>query len=252
MSQSYGPPDAEEAVQTIRRALDLGVTLIDTARLRQGRPAGWSARALAGRRGDAVVATKFGIVPGASRAGDQRRRAARARAWLLRGKLGAARHRRHRPVLPSPASIPPPPVPTRRTVGAMPSRREARSASWACRSGTGTPPAHATHRLRRFQSGALASWIARPSRDCAAERRLWPSSGSDQRHKAQVRARGEPAGSGPRSCPALKRRNRVRGVGAAEVLGSRFGQPRKRTLPSRTSSGPSRRPFLRSVRGSTR
>ena len=31
MSQSYGPPDDDESVRTIHRALALGVTLLDTA-----------------------------------------------------------------------------------------------------------------------------------------------------------------------------------------------------------------------------
>ncbi len=31
MSQSYGTPDADESIRTIHRALDLGVTLVDTA-----------------------------------------------------------------------------------------------------------------------------------------------------------------------------------------------------------------------------
>ena len=61
MSQSYGVPDDEESVATIHRALDLGVTLLDTAdaygpfineRLVGG--------AIKGRRDEVVLATKFG------------------------------------------------------------------------------------------------------------------------------------------------------------------------------------------------
>jgi aryl-alcohol dehydrogenase-like predicted oxidoreductase len=67
MSQSYGPPDAEEAVQTIQRALDLGVTLIDTAdAYGKGENERLVGRAIAARRHEVVVATKFGIVPNAS------------------------------------------------------------------------------------------------------------------------------------------------------------------------------------------
>ncbi len=67
MSQSYGPPDAEEAAQTIQRALDLGVTLIDTAdAYGKGDNERLVGRAIAGRRREVVVATKFGLVPGAS------------------------------------------------------------------------------------------------------------------------------------------------------------------------------------------
>jgi aryl-alcohol dehydrogenase-like predicted oxidoreductase len=67
MSQSYGPPDDEESVRTIQRALDLGVTLIDTAdAYGKGANERLVGRAIAGRRRDVVLATKFGIVPNAS------------------------------------------------------------------------------------------------------------------------------------------------------------------------------------------
>src|SRR6266851_4744501 len=67
MSQSYGPPDDEESVRTIQRALDLGVTLIDTAdAYGKGGNERLVGRAIAGRRRDVVLATKFGLVPNAS------------------------------------------------------------------------------------------------------------------------------------------------------------------------------------------
>ncbi|MBV9381848.1 MAG: aldo/keto reductase [Streptosporangiaceae bacterium] len=63
MSQAYGPADDAESARTLRRAIDLGVRLWDTA---QSYGAGHNerllGRALAGRRDDVVVATKFGIV----------------------------------------------------------------------------------------------------------------------------------------------------------------------------------------------
>jgi aryl-alcohol dehydrogenase-like predicted oxidoreductase len=64
MSQSYGTPDEEEAVRTIHRALDLGVTLIDTADA-YGKGANESlvGRAIRERRRDVVVASKFGLLP---------------------------------------------------------------------------------------------------------------------------------------------------------------------------------------------
>ncbi len=67
MSQSYGPPDDDESVRTIERALHLGVTLIDTADA-YGRGANERlvGRTIAARRRGLVVATKFGIVPNAS------------------------------------------------------------------------------------------------------------------------------------------------------------------------------------------
>lgn len=63
MSQSYGPGDDTESVATIHRALDLGVTFLDTADM-YGPHTNEElvGRALAGRRDEAVLATKFGIV----------------------------------------------------------------------------------------------------------------------------------------------------------------------------------------------
>ncbi|HEX6617690.1 MAG TPA: aldo/keto reductase, partial [Gemmatimonadales bacterium] len=61
MSQSYGTPDDDESVATIHRALELGVTLFDTAEV-YGPYTNESllGRALEGRRDRAVVATEFG------------------------------------------------------------------------------------------------------------------------------------------------------------------------------------------------
>src|SRR5260221_3940050 len=67
MSQSYGPPDDEESVRTIQRAIDLGVTLIDTAdAYAKGGNERLVGRAIAGRRREVTLATKFGLVPNAS------------------------------------------------------------------------------------------------------------------------------------------------------------------------------------------
>jgi aryl-alcohol dehydrogenase-like predicted oxidoreductase len=63
MSEFYGTPDEREAISTIRRALDLGVTLIDTADMYgQGANEKLVGRALADDRDRAIVATKAGIV----------------------------------------------------------------------------------------------------------------------------------------------------------------------------------------------
>jgi aryl-alcohol dehydrogenase-like predicted oxidoreductase len=65
MSQAYGTPDDEESIRTIHHALDLGVTLFDTADVYgQGANERLVARALGPRRRDVVLATKCGIVPG--------------------------------------------------------------------------------------------------------------------------------------------------------------------------------------------
>ncbi|MBT2511498.1 aldo/keto reductase [Streptomyces sp. ISL-98] len=62
MAGAYGAADTDEAVATVRRALDLGVTLIDTADFYgPGTAEKIVAQALSGRRDDAVVATKFGM-----------------------------------------------------------------------------------------------------------------------------------------------------------------------------------------------
>jgi aryl-alcohol dehydrogenase-like predicted oxidoreductase len=68
MSEFYGPTDEAESVATIRRALDLGVTFIDTADMYgAGHNERLVGRAVAGRRDDAVIATKFGNVRGPNR-----------------------------------------------------------------------------------------------------------------------------------------------------------------------------------------
>src|SRR5918998_2199466 len=62
MSQSYGLPDDAESIATIHRALELGVTLFDTAEA-YGPYSNEEllGRALKGRRSQAVIATKFGF-----------------------------------------------------------------------------------------------------------------------------------------------------------------------------------------------
>ena len=66
MSWAYGPVDRREAIGTLHRALDLGVSLLDTADLYGGGAnEELLAEVLRGRRDEVVLATKFGIVPGA-------------------------------------------------------------------------------------------------------------------------------------------------------------------------------------------
>ena len=72
MSEFYGETDEVESILTIHRALELGVTLLDTADIygpfTNERLVG---RAIRGRRDDAVLATKFGIerLPDGTRVG---------------------------------------------------------------------------------------------------------------------------------------------------------------------------------------
>jgi aryl-alcohol dehydrogenase-like predicted oxidoreductase len=61
MSAWYGPTDAEESIATIHRALELGITFLDTADVYgQGDNEELVGRAIAGRRDEVVLATKFG------------------------------------------------------------------------------------------------------------------------------------------------------------------------------------------------
>ena len=62
MSEFYGPSDEDESVATIRRALDLGVTFLDTSDMYgSGHNEELVGRAIAGRREEVQLATKFAI-----------------------------------------------------------------------------------------------------------------------------------------------------------------------------------------------
>ena len=63
MSEFYGATDETEAIATIQRALDLGVTLLDTADM-YGPYTNEElvGRAIRGRRAEVALATKCGIV----------------------------------------------------------------------------------------------------------------------------------------------------------------------------------------------
>src|SRR4051812_2839654 len=65
MSEFYGTADEDEAVRTIHRALELGVTFLDTADMygpfTNEQLVG---RAIADRRDEVVLATKFGNIRG--------------------------------------------------------------------------------------------------------------------------------------------------------------------------------------------
>jgi len=117
MSEFYGPGDETESVATIHRALDLGITLLDTADMYgpflNEELVG---RAIGGRRDEVVLATKFGIV----RTADPAVRSVRGDAAYVRsaceaslGRLGVDHidlYYQHRSD---------PAVPIEETVGAM-------------------------------------------------------------------------------------------------------------------------------------
>jgi aryl-alcohol dehydrogenase-like predicted oxidoreductase len=70
MSEFYGPGDDDESIATIHRALELGVTFLDTSDMYgAGHNEQLVGRAIAGRRDEVQLATKFAI----RREGDERR-----------------------------------------------------------------------------------------------------------------------------------------------------------------------------------
>jgi aryl-alcohol dehydrogenase-like predicted oxidoreductase len=65
MSEFYGAGDEAESIRTIQRAIDLGVTMLDTADMYgNGENERLVGRAIANRRNEVFLATKFGIVRG--------------------------------------------------------------------------------------------------------------------------------------------------------------------------------------------
>src|SRR5690606_23242031 len=87
MSDFYGPAEDARSIDVIHRALDLGVTLLDTADMYGvGENERLVGRAIADRRGSAVIATKFGNV----RAPDGRSRGSDGRPEYVRAACDAS------------------------------------------------------------------------------------------------------------------------------------------------------------------
>lgn len=62
MSQAYGKADPDESERTLHRALDIGVTFLDTANVYgMGHNEKFVGKVLNTRRGEMQLATKFGI-----------------------------------------------------------------------------------------------------------------------------------------------------------------------------------------------
>src|SRR6266567_3539379 len=62
MSQSYGPADENESINTIHRAIELGIFFLDTANVYgSGHNEHLVGRAIADRRDKVILATKFGL-----------------------------------------------------------------------------------------------------------------------------------------------------------------------------------------------
>ncbi|WP_369182818.1 aldo/keto reductase [Streptomyces sp. Y1] len=81
LSEFRGPVDERRALRTVHRALDLGVTMLDTADIYgRGRNEELVGRAVRGRRDQVVLSTKFGIV----RTDDPNERSVNGRADYVR------------------------------------------------------------------------------------------------------------------------------------------------------------------------
>lgn len=91
MSEFYGAGDESESIATIHRALDLGITMLDTADMYgSGENEKLVGKAIAGKRDKVFLATKFGIVRDPS---DPTRRGISGRADYVKSACDASLQR---------------------------------------------------------------------------------------------------------------------------------------------------------------
>jgi len=153
----YGRIDDSEAVSTIRRALEQGITSFDTApAYGAGHAEETLGAALDGRRDEAVITTKCGIVPSAS--GPPGRNA--SRASILREIDDSLRRLRTDHVDVYLVHWPDPKTPLEETLGAMDEVQRAGKTRLTCsRSATTCSTAAWSGRCSRTAASmALASW----------------------------------------------------------------------------------------------
>jgi aryl-alcohol dehydrogenase-like predicted oxidoreductase len=150
MSEFYGPADWDTSISTIHRALDLGVTFLDTAdQYGAGNNEVLLGRAVHGRRDKVQLATKFGID--------------RSGAMTIRGDAGYVRYACDSSLLRLGVDVidlyyihrPPQNVPIEETVGAMAELVAAGKVRYlgVCEFGPDLlRRAHAEHRITAVQS----------------------------------------------------------------------------------------------------
>ena len=156
MSEFYGPTDEQESLATIDRALELGITMLDTADVYGPRTNEvLVGKAVKGRRDSVVIATKFGIVRTEDPQLSSGQRPAGLHQSELRRIAEAARCRHDRSLLPAPCR------------SRYPDRRNRRRDERARRRGQDS-----LHRPQRSESGNDSPRARRASDHGAADRIL--------------------------------------------------------------------------------
>jgi len=207
MSEFYGHTDWDESVATIHRALDLGVTFLDTADIYgAGHNEVLVGRAIAGRRGEVQLATKFGID---RTAGDARR--------VRRGEPSYVKQSCEASLLRLGVDVidlyylhrPPENVEIEETAGAMGelvAEGKVRYLGLSEVDGDLLRRAHAVHPIAAVQSEySLWSHTRRSAAASSRQRSMWPRSA---RGTSAATTPGSPARPVPRTRPSPTRSGR--------------------------------------------